>query len=352
MNRQKIRRALIISLVILLLLLLAIWILPVSLPILLAFFTALVLGPIVNLLQLKLKLRRQYAVLIIFLVFLCVIGFGGYFLTSKIVSEGIQLVESLPQYVNDAKQMWDNTEENIAAGLDAFPPEFVNELNRQIDTFFENTRYRLAQLDYFGYITKFITEIPNFLVSFLVYLIALFLFMLEMPRLKTKLYSHLTEKTSKRVSFMTSRLSHVFIGFFKGQVLVSIIIFFVSLIGLYLIAPDVALVMSFIIWIIDVIPIIGSIVILGPWSVYKFIVGDPVMGTKLAILAVILLAIRRTVEPKVMGKQIGLSPLPTLISMYIGLKLFGFIGFFVGPLIVIFFNSAREAGIIKLNFKI
>jgi predicted PurR-regulated permease PerM len=58
------------------------------------------------------------------------------------------------------------------------------------------------------------------------------------------------------------------------------------------------------------------------------------------------------VEPKVMGEQIGLSPLATLISMFIGLKLFGFLGLFIGPLIVILFTTAREAGIIKLEFKI
>ena len=83
-----------------------------------------------------------------------------------------------------------------------------------------------------------------------------------------------------------------------------------------------------------------------------FISGDIATGTQLAILAAILLIIRRTVEPKVMGSQIGLSPLPTLIAMFIGLKLFGFLGFFIGPLAVILFTTAREAGIIKMNFRI
>lgn len=76
------------------------------------------------------------------------------------------------------------------------------------------------------------------------------------------------------------------------------------------------------------------------------------IGIQLSILAVILLAIRRTVEPKVMGKHIGLSPLATLISMYIGLKLFGLLGFIIGPICVILFTSAKEAGIIKGNLKI
>ncbi|MFP3472205.1 AI-2E family transporter, partial [Micrococcus sp. SIMBA_144] len=84
--------------------------------------------------------------------------------------------------------------------------------------------------------------------------------------------------------------------FFKAHFLVSIIIFVVSLIGLLLITPKVALLMAFIIWVIDFIPIIGSIVILGPWAIYYLITGDIATGSQMAILAVGLLVIRRTVE--------------------------------------------------------
>jgi sporulation integral membrane protein YtvI len=151
---------------------------------------------------------------------------------------------------------------------------------------------------------------------------------------------------------MTSRLSYVIWGFFKAQFLVSIIIFIVSLLGLLLIVPEVALLMAFIIWIIDFIPLIGSIAILAPWAIFQLIAGNTTIGTQLLILAAVLLIIRRTVEPKVMGQQIGLSPLATLIAMYLGLMLFGVMGFVIGPFLVIAFTSAKEAGIIKLNIKI
>ncbi|WP_456279461.1 AI-2E family transporter [Bacillus sp. AK128] len=91
---------------------------------------------------------------------------------------------------------------------------------------------------------------------------------------------------------------------------------------------------------------------LGPWALFLLLSAQTVLGTKIAILAAILLIIRRTVEPKVMGNHIGLSPLSTLIAMYLGLEIFGIIGFILGPLLLIAFNSAREAGIIKINFKL
>src|SRR5690625_4634071 len=196
------------------------------------------------------------------------------------------------------------------------------------------------------------SKVPNFLVSFLVYLIALFLFMLELPAIKTNLYKMMKNETAEKVTFMGRKLNSVFLGFIKAQLVLSFIIFVVALIGLLIISPDVAVIMSLVIWIIDLIPIIGSIIILAPWALYMFIVGDTLMGIELSVLAAILLTIRRTIEPKLMGQHIGLSPLATLISMFIGLKLLGLFGFILGPLVVIAFNSAKEAGIINWNLKI
>src|SRR5690625_7209010 len=87
--------------------------------------------------------------------------------------------------------------------------------------------------------------------------------MLELPILKSKMYHLLTKDTAEKISFMNMRLTDVLLGFIKAQFLLSIIIFIVSLFGLFLITPDVALIMSILIWIIDLIPIIGSIIILG-----------------------------------------------------------------------------------------
>src|SRR5699024_11253411 len=176
--------------------------------------------------------------------------------------------------------------------------------------------------------------------------------MLELPVLKSKFYKLMTKETAEKVSFMNRRLSDVMLGFFKALLFVSMIIFVVSLIWLLLFTSDVAVIMSLFIWLVDFIPIIGSIAVLGPWAVFAFIAGNVVLGGQLAVLAIILLAIRRTVEPKVMGQHIGLSPLATLIAKFLGIKLLGLLGFILGPLFLIAFNSAREAGIIKWNVKI
>ena len=327
-------------------------ILPISVPLIVAFITALFLEPAIRLLQRRGKVKRQLSVLIVFLIFVILIGVSGYILTTKVIGEVVEIAENAPTYINEITKVWENLEDDIANTTQDLPPIFVEEVSNQITNFLQKTRSELTSYVNIENAKTIFTNIPNYLVNLIVYLIALFLFMIDLPRLKTKAYSYLTDKTAEKVTFMISRLTFVVVGFIKAQFLVSIIIFVASLIGLLFITPEIALIMSLIIWIIDVIPLIGSIIIMGPWTMYHLITGDIALAAKLGVLTVVLLVIRRTVEPKVMGTHIGLSPLATLISMYLGLKLFGVLGFFIGPMILIIYNSAREAGLIKIKFKI
>lgn len=341
-----------IFIIILAIALLGYWIIPVSVPIITALLTAMLLAPAVKMLQGRGKMKRNLAVFIVFMIFLCFLGLSGYFIITKAITQADDFVKNLPSYINELNIAWLNIQENLNNKFSELPPELVQEVGSYITQLLTNLRDQANGRDIISDITVIVTKIPSYFVTFLVYLIALYLFLLELPKLQQQIYSHLSEETKDKVQFMSSRLSYVIFGFIKAQFLVSIIIFFVSLIGLLFIVPEVALLMSFIIWIIDFIPLIGSIAILAPWAIYHLIAGNLALATKLFILAAILLIIRRTVEPKVMGKHIGLSPLATLIAMYLGLKILGMIGFIVGPLVVILFTSAKEAGIIKFNFKL
>lgn len=329
-----------------------IFILPVSIPIILALLTALLFEPLVKLTETKFKWKRKVSVISVFIFILALLAVIIYYTVTSLIGRIIQFTKDAPDYLNKLSGVWIDFQSKIFVYTSGLPDDVVKSMQNGFNDILNSFRDSLLKLFNSEKIVALASEIPNFLVSLIVFMIALFLFMLELPELKQMVFRHLTDETAKKVRYMTVKLNSVIFGFMKAQLLVSFIILAVSFVGLLLIAPKYALVMSIVIWIIDVIPILGSIIVLAPWSLYQFVSGDIGMGTKLAILAAILLIIRRTVEPKVMGNQIGLSPLPTLIGMFIGLKLFGVLGFFIGPMIVILFNTAREAGIIKLNFKV
>ncbi|ADU30883.1 sporulation integral membrane protein YtvI [Evansella cellulosilytica] len=328
------------------------FVLPVSVPIIVALITALFLAPIVNVLIRRAKLSRSLAVFIVFISFVLVISLIVYFLLTRAITQLNSFIENLPYTINEIAYAWTTFLNNIESQFGQYSPDLRQEIDDVVMGFLIETRMNLQEIDLVGHVTSILIKIPSYIVSLLVYLIALYLFLMDLPRLKEKAMSYMTDKTAEKVTFMASRLSYVVFGFFKAQFLVSIIIFVVTLIGLWIIAPEVAIIMSIVIWVIDFIPIIGSIAVLAPWALYHIIAGNTALAVQLLVLAAILLTIRRTVEPKVMGHHIGLSPLATLISLFIGLQLLGVLGFILGPLVVILFTSAKEAGIIKFNFKI
>lgn len=351
MSKWFTKRNFIITLSVVLSILFFIYIVPVALPIIFAFLTALIIDPLVKWAEKQFKWTRQLSVISIFIFILVIISLLLYFTVTSLIGKMINFTKAAPDYFNILSGIWIDIQNKLLQFTASLPTEVIEAIQDESKLIFDSMRASFLNLINYEKITMLLTNVPNFLVSLIVFIIALFLFMLELPELKRLFFNYLTETTKEKVRFMITKLNSIFFGFMKAQVFISVIIFIISLIGLFIIIPEYALVMSIVIWMIDLIPILGSIIILGPWALYYFISGNVSLGTQLAILAIILLIVRRTVEPKVMGSQIGMKPLPTLIAMFIGLKLLGVWGFFIGPFIVILFTTAREANIIKINFK-
>lgn len=328
------------------------YIVPVAVPIILALFTALLIDPLVRFVEKKCKGNRKVAVISVFIFTLAILSSLLYYTVTRLIGKIIDFTKAAPGHFNKLSGMWIDIQNKLFQYTAGMPVEVIDAIQNEFKNIFDAIRISILEFLSYERITAVLADVPNFLVASIVFIIALFLFMLELPELKRSVAKYLTDTTAEKVQFMVRKLNAIIFGFAKAQLLVSLVIFGVTLVGLLLITPKYAVVMSIVIWIIDVIPILGSIIILAPWALYYFISGDVGTGIQLSILAILLLVIRRTIEPKIMGSQIGLKPLPTLIAMFIGLKLFGFLGFFIGPIIVILFTTAREAGIIKVNFKI
>ena len=84
--------------------------------------------------------------------------------------------------------------------------------------------------------------------------------------------------------------------------------------------------------IFDILPILGTGGSLIPWAIIVAILGNPALAFGLLFLYVFILVVRNIIEPRIVGKQIGLHPLVTLVGMFIGLRLFGVIGLFGIPI--------------------
>lgn len=99
---------------------------------------------------------------------------------------------------------------------------------------------------------------------------------------------------------------------------------------------------------IDILPILGTGAVLLPWSVIALVLGNTKIGIGMFILYIIITAVRQTIEPKIVGQQIGLHPIITLILMYVGAQLMGVLGLLLLPVIATIIKTLNDEGTIHL----
>jgi predicted PurR-regulated permease PerM len=113
-----------------------------------------------------------------------------------------------------------------------------------------------------------------------------------------------------------------------------ILVTFIELaVGLSILRVDKAIHIAALIAVIDIMPVFGTGTVVIPWSIIELVKGNTLFAIGLAILYIIITVVHNILEPKLVGKQIGLHPLIMLICMYVGVKVFGFIGLFILPII-------------------
>lgn len=126
-------------------------------------------------------------------------------------------------------------------------------------------------------------------------------------------------------------LSDAGVAYIKTQTILIALVSIVCSIGLFLIGNPYALLFGVAIGIFDAFPVLGSGLILVPWSVFCFIRGKAFAGAVLLTLYGICQFSREYIEPKLLGGKMGMRPVYSLMAVYIGYELFGLSGVFLGP---------------------
>nr|WP_263313682.1 sporulation integral membrane protein YtvI [Mammaliicoccus sp. Marseille-Q6498] len=342
------KRNISIFIIVLLAILFIYFIIPISIPLISAFVIALAFNPLVNKLATRIN-SRKWSVTIIYTLLFTISAFLIYLFMTKLIDQIVLFAKDLPNKINKLVAVIDQYNDKMKAVL---PDDMAVTINKELQNFVVSMRDSITHYFSVQNITEVVSSLPGFIISLVVFLVALFLFMLELPNIHKFIRKHLYPNTYKQALNLYTTINQSVIGMLTATVVLSFITWAFTYIGLLIIGVESALIISLFIWFVDILPIIGATGFTIPWAIYAYVVGDPTLGIQLIILSIVLLVQRKILEPKIFGTGVGLTPLPTLISMFIGLKLMGFIGFFIGPLILIVFKTIFESGLIKTDFKI
>lgn len=128
-------------------------------------------------------------------------------------------------------------------------------------------------------------------------------------------------------------------GYFKSQLILMGITLIILITGLMILDVKNSILISIGISIIDILPVLGSGVIIVPWSIISFILGNSYLGKGLALIYIILIITKQVLEPKILGKEIGVRPLYTFLATILGSIILGPVGLILGPLIAVVITS-------------
>jgi sporulation integral membrane protein YtvI len=142
---------------------------------------------------------------------------------------------------------------------------------------------------------------------------------------------------------ITKNLMHSLFGQVKSQLTVSGIVITFLVVSFLLFRVPYGLLAGLVIGIADALPVIGAGLFLISWSVLSFVMGDVHTGVLMAGIYIGTIVIRQLFEPRIVGKNLGLYPLATMIAMYAGYKAFGFLGLIGGPVMLNLLKVVLEA---------
>jgi len=177
-------------------------------------------------------------------------------------------------------------------------------------------------------------RVPGGALSFGTAVIASFMISAKLPALKALPGKFGDGKLQPFLSVL-ARLRHTVLCWLKAQLKLSGVTFAVACAGLLLLRIPYAPLWAGLIALVDAFPILGTGSVLVPWSIISFLQGDRLLAFGLLGLYLAAAVTRSVLEPRLVGKQLGLDPLVTLVALYTGFRLFGIAGMILAPLIAV-----------------
>ncbi|AOM83705.1 sporulation integral membrane protein YtvI [Salisediminibacterium beveridgei] len=193
-------------------------------------------------------------------------------------------------------------------------------------------------------LTSIIIFVPSFLIVFLFVFIAFYFIGKDWERMLQSVYDNTPAFILKKGRAFKTMFQYRVLGFVRAQIILMFIASVIVFTGLMILRVENALAIAMIVGIAEILPYLGSGTILIPWFIYMLITGELYMGIGLAIVYGVTIAIRQSIEPKILSSSMNLNALAVLISLFIGFQLFGIVGLFVGPFVLVILVIFKDIG--------
>ncbi|WP_289137436.1 sporulation integral membrane protein YtvI [uncultured Brevibacillus sp.] len=337
-----------------------IWIFQFATPLLYPFLIALVIALIINrpvtFITKKFKIPRWLSVTIaLLLLMLLAVGVVTLVVTETVVEIG-ELAKRLPGFASELSEYLQRTiSQEFLMGVynqiqwmySQLDPDFQLKVNNTIGSGITSITHTGQDL-----VVKFLNGLKNLLVSLpnmatvsVISLMGAFFISKDFYQWESRFRRLLPNGVNNRLDQIFRDLRGALVGFIKAQLTLISLTAAIVIIGLLIMRVEYAITIGLLTGLVDLLPYLGTGTVFIPWIVYLFFKGNYSMVIGLSILYAVVLIFRQIIEPKVVAESVGLDPLLTLVALFVGLQLFGFLGLIIGPVSLVLINALVKANV-------
>ncbi|MCP8967430.1 sporulation integral membrane protein YtvI [Ectobacillus ponti] len=326
-------------------------------PFIIAFIIAYMMNPLVDFLDRRLRFPRALAVFVsLVLVFGALGGLITLLITELIAALNFLLEilpEKFPKLVNYIQDFFVNSVMPLYQDLATKFSRLGESQQNTITTNIQNLGTELASnarsllTSILSGLTNFISTLPTLATVFVFVLLATFFISNDWHRIGRGMKRLLPERMHGYSETIFGDLRRALLGFIKAQFTLVSMTTVIVLIGLLILRVPYAITIALVTGIVDLLPYLGTGAVFVPWILYIWFTGDTAFAIGLLILYIVVIVQRQLMEPKVLSSNIGLDPLPTLIALFVGFQLYGFLGLIIGPTALVVLKTLYDAHVFR-----
>lgn len=315
-------------------------------PFVIGWLIACIANPVVCWLEKKIKIQKKLGSAIMIVVVLGLVIGLLYLLVSMLVREIGAWMVSLPGLYQDVVSGIKEIGENLSGIYRMFPKGIRHSWDsivKGLDGAMGSWAAKISEptVSMAGTVAK---QIPTVIIGSFVTVLSAYFFVAERESVLAWIEKVTPKAIYERFSMALSNFKRAVGGYFVAQFKIMGVVCLILFVGLNLLKVEYAFVLTILIGFLDFLPFFGTGTVLGPWCVYALFTGDYIRALFLLVLYVVSQVVRQLIQPKLVGDEVGLKPLPTLVLIYIGYKLGGFLWMILSVPVGIILINMYKAG--------
>lgn len=316
------------------------FVMPFILPFMLAIILAFIMEPTVSALSDKARIGRSWAAVVVIVLLLGILGLLVSWSVTRIATEITDLYGYLPNYYGEFNRVVAEIL-RVAGDISLQLPEPLARVAQ--DQW--NRLYSLLSVLVSG-AGGVVRGLPAFTLTIVFTFLSTYFVMKDRAVLGSFLRSIMPGRSFTHFKNVEMDVLGGVAGFIRAQTVLIVLTMIVNVIGLSLLGSRYAVALGLFLAVLDILPIVGPGLVYLPWVGYHLLWGGIGYGVWLLVLYGTVSLLRQVIQTHLVGREMGLHPLVTLISLYVGARLFGPPGLIYGPLSAILVKALWTSGAI------